>query len=92
MLKPLSDVLHVSVTEIIDGERAEGNALEASDKMIVESFSQRKLILKAVSVILIMVGIPLLFLPFNIAGYMGILKGISKNSFTPEAKNGKIKI
>lgn len=73
MLKPLSDVLHVSVTEIIDGERAEGNALEASDKMIVESFSQRKLILKAVSVILIMVGIPLLFLPFNIAGYMGIL-------------------
>lgn len=72
LLKPLSIVLNVSVTEIIDGERMKKNALETSDKMIVESFNQRKLILKAISLIFIMVGLPLIFLPMYIVGVMGI--------------------
>ena len=40
LLDPLSKALNISVTELIHGEKTENNTLKASDKAIMEVFSQ----------------------------------------------------
>ncbi len=75
LLKPLSKILNVSVTELIDGERTENNTLEVSDKTIIETFGQRKLLLNTVSVIITVIGAAMLFFPLLLTavGYIAIL-------------------
>lgn len=75
LLDPLSKALNISVTELIHGEKTENNTLKASDKAIMEVFSQRKLLLNTVSVIFTIIGAALLFLPTVLAaaGFIGIL-------------------
>ena len=67
LLDPLSKALNISVTELIHGEKTENNTLKASDKAIMEVFSQRKLLLNTVSVIFTIIGAALLFLPTVLA-------------------------
>ena len=73
LLKPLSETLKISVTELIDGERAENNALETADKTIIEAFSQRKLLLNTLSVILTIIGTAVVSLPLTAVGIGSIL-------------------
>lgn len=75
LLKPLSDALNVSVTELIEGERIKENCLETSDKIIIEAYGLKTLLVKAVSVILIIAGIFMLLFPLYAAGF-GILLNI----------------
>lgn len=73
LLKPLSIALNVSVTELIEGERVKENCLETSDKIIIEAYGQKTLLLKAVSVILIIIGVFMLFTPLFLTGFGGLL-------------------
>ena len=77
LLKPLSNALNVSVTELIEGERVDENSLETSDKIIIETYSLKTLLLKAVSMILIITGIFMLFIPLLAVGLGILLKGLS---------------
>ncbi len=75
LLEPLSKALNISVTELIHGEKTENNTFKASDKTIMEVFSQRKLLLNMISIIFTIIGAALLFLPTVLAaaGFIGIL-------------------
>lgn len=74
LLEPLSKALNISVTELIHGEKTENNTLKASDKAIMEVFSQRKLLLNMISIIFTIIGAALLFLPTVLAAdFIGIL-------------------
>lgn len=73
LLKPLSDALNISVTELIECERVKEKNLETSDKIIIEAYGLKTLFLKAVSVILILTGIIMLFIPLLAVGFGTII-------------------
>lgn len=76
LLKPLSQALNISVTELIEGEKIKENPLDTSDKIIIETYNQKALFLKTASVILIIIGVSLLFLPLFWTGF-GIIITVS---------------
>ena len=81
LLTPLAEVLKVSVAEILNGEIAEENSIKAADKLILESYSQRKMLINTFSAILFILGIGIAFSPLfmsgsDSAGIISVLIGI----------------
>ncbi len=68
LLTPLAKVLKVSVAEILNGEIAEDNSLKAADKLILESYRQRKVLINTISAILLIIGIGIAISPLITAG------------------------
>lgn len=68
LLTPLAEVLKVSVTEILNGETAADNSLEAADKLILEAYSQKKVLMNIISAILYITGIGIAVSPLFTAG------------------------
>lgn len=63
LLSPLSEVLQVTVTEILNGEAAEENSPNAADNLLLEAYREKKVIMHIFSGILIVLGFCIILSP-----------------------------
>lgn len=74
LLSPLSEVLQVTVTEILNGEAVNDNSLNASDNLLLEAYREKKIIMNIFSAILTILGIFIILSPlFTAATGPGIV-------------------